>query len=70
LGLAHIHSKHILHRDLKSMNLFIDDKNRIKIGDLGVARVLGHSTYAHTVVGTPYCKFISLLLSLVIRVYR
>eukprot|EP00276_Gloeochaete_wittrockiana_P009844 CAMPEP_0184654578 /NCGR_PEP_ID=MMETSP0308-20130426/12240_1 /TAXON_ID=38269 /ORGANISM="Gloeochaete witrockiana, Strain SAG 46.84" /LENGTH=508 /DNA_ID=CAMNT_0027090621 /DNA_START=1 /DNA_END=1523 /DNA_ORIENTATION=+ len=55
LGLQHIHSKKILHRDVKSMNVFLDSHDVVKIGDLGVARVLGTSTnFAHTVIGTPY----------------
>lgn len=37
------------------MNIFLDAADNIKIGDLGVAKVLGSSQmYAHTVVGTPY----------------
>lgn len=52
---ADIHSKKILHRDIKSMNIFLDEKDDIKIGDLGVAKVLGTTQlYAHTIVGTPY----------------
>eukprot|EP00736_Rhodelphis_marinus_P011670 Rmarinus@m.30200 len=55
LGLHHIHSKRILHRDLKTMNVFLDMEDNLKIGDLGVARALGTGTYyVDTVVGTPY----------------
>ena len=50
LGMHHVHGKKILHRDLKTMNLFLDEQNRIKIGDLGVARVLGTASLARTVV--------------------
>lgn len=54
LGLHALHSRSILHRDLKSMNLFLGSKKQLKIGDLGVAKVLGSHKYAHTLVGTPY----------------
>ena len=54
LGLAYIHSKNILHRDLKPMNIFLTNKNQIKIGDLGVAKLLSTNTNAQTCIGTPY----------------
>ncbi|PNH11363.1 Serine/threonine-protein kinase Nek8 [Tetrabaena socialis] len=56
LGLNHIHAKRIIHRDIKSSNLFIDGGDNIKIGDMGIARALSQSSqFAHTLgVGTPY----------------
>ena len=39
LGLQHIHQRKILHRDIKSLNIFLND-DEVKIGDLGVAKML------------------------------
>lgn len=50
-----IHCKRILHRDLKSLNLFLDAQDNIKIGDFGVSKILNHTrSMANTQVGTPY----------------
>ncbi|CEM18804.1 unnamed protein product [Vitrella brassicaformis CCMP3155] len=62
LALKHVHERHILHRDLKSQNIFLTGKGgrgpgaeRIKLGDFGIARVLQHTQdYARTAIGTPY----------------
>mmetsp|Transcript_150551 Transcript_150551/g.382810 ORF Transcript_150551/g.382810 Transcript_150551/m.382810 type:complete len:790 (+) Transcript_150551:46-2415(+) len=55
LGLQHTHSKHILHRDLKSQNIFLTRGGIVKIGDYGIAKVLDHTTAkVKTKVGTPY----------------
>ena len=54
IGLNYLHSKKILHRDLKTQNILITKNNVIKIGDLGVAKALSHTTFAKTFVGTPY----------------
>lgn len=55
LALKHVHDRKILHRDLKTQNIFLTSKGEIKIGDFGIARVLQH-TYdcANTAIGTPY----------------
>ena len=55
LGLQHIHSHRILHRDVKTMNIFLTRKDEVKVGDLGVAKVLSNTMdMASTMVGTPY----------------
>lgn len=40
-GVAFIHSKRILHRDLKPQNLLINKRGNLKIGDFGLARTYG-----------------------------
>jgi len=55
LGLEYIHSKRILHRDIKTMNVFLAREDSLRIGDLGVAKkLISTAAFAHTMVGTPY----------------
>ena len=54
IGLAHIHKMKILHRDLKTMNIFLKNGFQVKIGDLGVAKILLKNSFAKTLIGTPY----------------
>ena len=54
IGLYYIHSKKILHRDIKTLNIFLTNNFDGKIGDLGVAKVLEDTNHAMTFVGTPY----------------
>ena len=44
LALWHVHSKNVLHRDLKSQNIFIAEGGIVKLGDFGIARVLSSDT--------------------------
>nr|XP_046245646.1 serine/threonine-protein kinase Nek3 isoform X2 [Scatophagus argus] len=51
----HIHDKRVLHRDLKSKNIFLTGNGTIKLGDFGSACILNSSkAYACAYVGTPY----------------
>lgn len=51
-GLRVLHSKNILHRDLKAANIFLTKNYSLKIGDFGISKVLEHSS-AITCIGTP-----------------
>jgi len=54
LSLKHIHDRKILHRDLKSQNIFLKD-GRIKLGDFGIAKCLNYTLdSAKTFIGSPY----------------
>lgn len=55
LGLKHIHDRKIIHRDIKSENIFLNRSGQIKIGDFGISKNLP-STFANamTRIGTPY----------------
>lgn len=55
LALKHVHDRKIIHRDLKSSNIFLTKENRIKLGDFGIATKLA-STFekAKTIIGSPY----------------
>lgn len=39
LGLNYMHARKILHRDFKTLNVFLDEKLNVRLGDLGVAKV-------------------------------
>eukprot|EP00670_Eutreptiella_braarudii_P008577 CAMPEP_0174313616 /NCGR_PEP_ID=MMETSP0810-20121108/5102_1 /TAXON_ID=73025 ORGANISM="Eutreptiella gymnastica-like, Strain CCMP1594" /NCGR_SAMPLE_ID=MMETSP0810 /ASSEMBLY_ACC=CAM_ASM_000659 /LENGTH=512 /DNA_ID=CAMNT_0015422455 /DNA_START=101 /DNA_END=1636 /DNA_ORIENTATION=+ len=56
MALQHIHSKQILHRDLKPQNLFLcKNKKVVKVGDFGISTILrSSSAVAKTQCGTPY----------------
>jgi len=54
LGLQHMHEENILHRDIKTQNIFLTGNGRIVLGDLGISRVLdGTMDFAKTMIGTP-----------------
>ena len=56
LGLHYMHTLKVLHRDIKTENIFLANQNhQAVLGDLGVAKELDHTgDMATTCIGTPF----------------
>uniref|UniRef100_A0A8D2JFF9 NIMA related kinase 3 n=1 Tax=Varanus komodoensis TaxID=61221 RepID=A0A8D2JFF9_VARKO len=55
LGMKYIHDQRVLHRDIKSKNVFLTQNGKVKLGDFGSAILLtSPMAYACSYVGTPY----------------
>lgn len=54
MALEYIHKNNIIHRDIKSSNIFLTSCGSVKIGDFGIAKILSTEiNAANTLVGTP-----------------
>jgi PAS domain S-box-containing protein len=55
-GMAYLHSMDppIIHRDLKSLNVLLDENDHCKIADFGLSRELHSSNMASGTMGTPH----------------
>ncbi|XP_045827034.1 probable serine/threonine-protein kinase WNK11 [Trifolium pratense] len=54
LNYLHLHDPCIIHRDLNCSNVFVNgNTGQVKIGDLGLAAIVGKNHSAHSVLGTP-----------------
>jgi serine/threonine protein kinase len=59
-GLQYAHDEGIVHRDIKPENILLDKKDRVKIADFGLAKLLvpmpeeARLTATHQVMGTPH----------------
>ncbi|KAL5737495.1 hypothetical protein ACOSP7_030256 [Xanthoceras sorbifolium] len=54
LNYLHTHEPCIIHRDLNCSNVFVNgNTGQVKIGDLGMAAIVGKSHSAHSILGTP-----------------
>lgn len=51
VGLNYLHAENILHRDLKSMNVLLDENMKAKLSDFGLAKLKRESQSSHAGVG-------------------
>jgi NIMA (never in mitosis gene a)-related kinase len=55
LGLKYLHTRHVLHRDLKPQNIFVTAEDNLRLGDFGISKVIGsESLKDSSYIGTPY----------------
>lgn len=52
-GLKSLHELNIVHRDLKSANVFLTKDGKVKLGDMNVSKI-SKNCLEHTQTGTPY----------------
>ena len=54
ISLEYLHANKVIHRDLKTQNIFIS-RGRLVLGDFGISKRLDHTQdLANTYIGTPY----------------
>ncbi|KAK0597152.1 hypothetical protein LWI29_022282 [Acer saccharum] len=53
-GLAYLHSKHTVHRDIKGANILVDPNGRVKLADFGMAKHIAGQSCPLSFKGSPY----------------
>lgn len=54
MALSYLHEHNIIHRDIKTLNVFLDEDNNVKVGDMGVSKIVNSAlSVQNTRVGTP-----------------
>ncbi|KAK7399199.1 hypothetical protein VNO78_10377 [Psophocarpus tetragonolobus] len=54
LGLAYLHAKNTVHRDIKGANILVDPSGQIKLADFGMAKHISGSSCPFSFKGSPY----------------
>ena len=72
-AVQYLHHNNVIHRDIKTKNIFLNKQGFIKLGDFGISKILDKNKDARSFVGTPLylCpEIVSLLMSVVCSFHR
>lgn len=53
-GLAYLHGRNTVHRDIKGANILVDPNGEVKLADFGMAKHISKYTSIHSFKGSPY----------------
>ncbi|KAL0904502.1 hypothetical protein M5K25_026624 [Dendrobium thyrsiflorum] len=53
-GLAYLHGKNTVHRDIKGANILVDPTGVVKLADFGIAKLISSDTSIRSLRGSPY----------------